>query len=305
MPKNSDGGPVTPPDISPPAADNGPVNGASGGGSGTAGTSASGGGASGGERRAPARTQVEGRAPASDIRAGNGSTLSPAAADNQPGAAAPQSTGRKPLGERKKQFLIAPRQAEALAPMGLSPLSLSAVEQALKSSPDIDIIDTVGPRHLIGALADGMGGGAQGVLVARMTDQKAGVLHQQAMGRLVVERDQYLGLMDTQLQPAYVTSVLPQSGPAFSASFTVTGKDGAPVAGAEVAMFGSMLPATASTDANGNVTLSLFGESAASIRSLYVKPKSDYWSFYQRDPDISSDEPNTIVLKALSCAARK
>ena len=45
------------------------------------------------------------------------------------------------------------------------------------------------------------------------------------------------------------------------------------------------------TDANGKVNLSLFGETAQSIRGLYVKPKADYWNFYQRDPEISSEEP--------------
>ena len=240
--------------------------------SGDAGSDSS---AAGGERR--------------PVRAGPGST----------DAAASAPRGQRAVGERKKQFLIAPRHHEGLAPLGFAPLSLQSVEQALRASADIDIIDTVGPRNVVGMMADGMGGG-QGVLVARMSEQKAGDLHLQSQGRLVVERDQYLGLMDAQLQPSYVTSVIPHSGPAFTAVITVLGKDGAPVADAEVSLFGSMLPATAITDASGQVTLSLFGESAASIRSLYVKPKADYWSFYQRDPDVSADEPNVIGLRALA-----
>ena len=39
---------------------------------------------------------------------------------------------------------------------------------------------------------------------------------------------------------------------------------------------------------------------AQSIRGLYIKPKADYWSFYNRDPDISADEPNVVTLRALS-----
>lgn len=246
-------------------------------------------GADNGERRGPTRT-------AGDARPGQPETRPGAPASS---ASAPDSGGKQ-LGERKKQFLIAPRHPDGISPMGFSPLSLSVVEQALRNSPDIDIVDTVGPKNVVGALADGMGG-SQGVLVARMTDQKAGVLHQQGQGRLLVERDQYLGLMDAHaLQPNFVTSVVPSSGPAFTAVVKVVGKDGAPVAGAEVSLFGSMLPATAVTDASGQVTLSLFGETAASVRSLYVKPKSDYWSFYQRDPDVSSDEPNVVALRALS-----
>ena len=306
MPKNTDGG-------AGPTPDNA--------------TSGAGGGEplANGERRSPMRGQNDERPKGGDVLAdilSGPATLKPAAADALapagagaaaaavngagagagagagPGAAATASGGRS-VAERKKQFLIAPRHAETLAPMGLSPLSFSAVEQALKSSPDIDIIDTVGPKNTMGALADGMGGG-QGVLVARMTDQKAGILHQQGQGRLVVERDQYLGLMDAGARPGLVTSVLPQDGPAFTASFIVSGSDGVALPGAEVSMFGSMLPATGVTDLGGKVTLSLFGETAASIRSLYVKPKADYWSFYQRDPDVSADEANTIALKALA-----
>jgi subtilisin len=269
MPKNPEGGPSGSPDSATPGAANGDQP--------------------GGERRGPARVN-DTRPATTEARAGG---MAPASDTG------PQAASKKTVGERKKQFLIAPRQPDGMSPMGLSPLSLSSVEQALKNSPDIEIVDTVGPKNVVGVLADGMGGG-QGVLVARMTDQKAGILHQQGQGRLLVERDQYLGLMDPQLQPNFVTSTLPQSGPAFTAVVQVLGTDGAPVANAEVSLFGSMLPATATTDASGHVTLSLFGESAASIRSLYVKPKSDYWSFYQRDPEISSDEPNVVSLKALS-----
>jgi subtilisin len=249
------------------------------------------------DRRSPNRPSNEARAAQAEARA---APAAPAAAGSESAGAPASSSGGKQLGERKKQFLIAPRHAGGMSPMGFSPLSLSSVEQALRNSPDIDIVDTVGPKNVVGALADGMGA-SHGVLVARMTDQKASTLHQQGQGRLVVERDQYLGLMDAQtLQPGFVSSVIPSSGPAFTAVVKVVSKDGAPVAGAEVSLFGSMLPATAVTDENGQVSLSLFGESAATVRSLYVKPKADYWSFYQRDPDVSPDEPNVVALRALS-----
>ena len=280
MPKNPDGGPVGP-------LDN-PIDGAD-----SSGPSA------GGQGRNPGRTPAEARSgPGSDTARG----LNPASTDAPPnghaGAGAEGGAGRT-IGERKKQFLIAPRQQEGFAPAGFAPLSLSTLEQALRNSPDIDVIDTVGPRNIVGMLANGSGAG-QGVLVARMSEQKAGVLQQQAQGRLVVERDQYLGLMEVQYQPGFTSSVIPHTGPAFTAVIKVVGRDGAPVADAEVSLFGSMLPATAVTDGSGQVTLTLFGESAASVRSLYVKPKADYWSFYQRDPDVAADELNVVGLRALT-----
>ena len=113
----------------------------------------------------------------------------PRAGEIRPAAAGPEESPPperqggapgKAIGQRKKQFLLAPRMpADGLHAMGLQPLSLSNVEQVLRNSADIDIVDTVGPRNALGALADGMGG-SQGVLVARMTEQKAGALHQQA-----------------------------------------------------------------------------------------------------------------------------
>lgn len=205
------------------------------------------------------------------------------------------------VSERKGQFLIAARRLPAgLAPMGLQPLQFSMVEQTLRSSPDIEVIDTVGPKNIVGVLADGMSD-VPTVLVARMTEQKAGILHQQAQGRLIVERDQPLSLQDVSFQqPPMVSSAVPTSGPVLATVISVLGKDNAPVKDAEVYLFGSMLPATGVTDERGQVTLSLFGETPQSIRGLYVKPKSDYWSFYQQQPDISTDEANVVGLRPLS-----
>ena len=51
---------------------------------------------------------------------------------------------------------------------------------------------------------------------------------------------------------------------------------GQPVAGAEVYLFGSMLPAQGVTDTQGRVRLTLYGETATSLRKLYVKPRADF-----------------------------
>ncbi|GJI94899.1 hypothetical protein RugamoR57_16170 [Duganella caerulea] len=250
----------------------------------------------------PASTENAGRSTrgASGSSSSTGGETRSAADTADPGRRPSDSRGRN-VAARKKQYVIAPRQPDGLQAMSFQPLQFSALEQALRSSNDIEVVDTVGPKSVLGALADGMGG-SQGVLVARMTEQKAAVLHQQGQGRLLVEHDQHLNLMDPALrQPAMVTGVMPAGGgPVLNAVISVTGKDGAPQAEAEVSLFGSLLPASGVTDANGQVTLSLYGETPESVRGLYVKPKADYWSFYQRDPDISTDEPNVVVLRALS-----
>ncbi|NYE59340.1 hypothetical protein FHW58_000492 [Duganella sp. 1224] len=292
MPKNPNGGSNTPPDLTTAAGDGAAAAPADSGNPG-------GGRRAGGSASPPTASTTDG-ARATDADA--------AASRPDGGDAAPHSNGRadsagRSIGARKKQFVIAARAApEGLQTLGLQPLQFDALEQALRTSGDVDVIDRVGPKNALGTLADGMGG-AQGVLVARMTEQKAAALHQQGQGRLLVERDQPLNLMEPSLrQPALVTGVTPTDGggPVLNAVISVLGKDGAPQANAEVSLFGSMLPASGSTDASGQVTLTLFGETADTVRGLYVKPKADYWSFYQRDPDIRNDEANVVVLRALS-----
>lgn len=220
-----------------------------------------------------------------------------------PGGTAPtteqEPSRRHSVGERKGQFLIAPRKM-GMMPMGMMPLQFSVVEQTLRASPDIEIVDTVGPQNIVGVLADGTSD-VSSVLVARMTEQKASTLYQQAQGRLIVERDQPLAMQDvTFQQPPMVAGSLPTTGPVLATVVIVLGKDNVPLKDAEVYLFGSMLPATGVTDEQGKVTLSLFGETPQTIRGLYVKPKCDYWSFYQQQPDLSTDEANVVGLRPLS-----
>ena len=206
---------------------------------------------------------------------------------------------QREIKQRKGQFLIAPRRPPGMQMMGLSLMQFSAVEQALRDSPDIEVIDRVGPKGGVGALAAGMSEG-NAVLVARMSDEKATALSLQSQGQLIVERDQPLQLLDVNYpQTSLVNCNLPTAGTAFVAEFLVLG-NGNPIKDAEVYLFGSLLPATGTTDASGRVRLTLYGETSQSIRRLYIKPRADYWSFSQEQPDVSNNELNVIGLKALS-----
>lgn len=209
-----------------------------------------------------------------------------------------QTSKPREMKQRKGRFLIAPRRHHQMQMMDLSPLQFSAIEQALRNSPDIEIIDRVGPKHAVGTLATGMPD-CTAVLVARMTDDKARSLSLQAQGQLIIERDQPLQLLDMNYaQASLVNCNLPTTGPAFTAEFLVQG-NGSPIKDAEVCLMGGLIPASGITDAKGRVKLSLIGESAQSLRRLYVKPRSDYWSFCQEQPDVSSSEMNVIGLRAL------
>lgn len=218
--------------------------------------------------------------------------------------AAPAARGRA-VAERKKKYLVAPRNLPAaagfLAPAAaLAPqLSLSSVQQALQGLGDIDIVDTVGGQAGLGASS--LGGPSDGVIVARMTDQKAGELHQRGQGRLIVERDQHLQLLDPMLRrPDLVSSLTPYSGPTAEVIIAVVSKDGTSLADAEVSLFGGLLPSTAVTGPDGVARLTLYGEDPHTISGLYVKPRAEHWSFYQRDPDLDTGEPNLVMLRPLA-----
>src|SRR5688572_11503145 len=67
-------------------------------------------------------------------------------------ASAPASTrkGARMLGSERKQFLIASRRAPRVSTIGfgIKPFALNTVKEALRASPDIEVIDTLGPRNV-------------------------------------------------------------------------------------------------------------------------------------------------------------
>lgn len=265
---------------------------------------------------------ISGAAPASGA---SGASAAAGASGADSGAAG--STGAAPLrgrpvAERKKKYLVAPRAAPGatFGPAGLTAtLGLQSVEQALQALPDIDVVETIatragvapagfGPLGMPGFTPAGANGAmgafgdtADGVVVARMTDQKAGELLQRSQGQLLVERDQHLQLLDPMLRrPDLVSSLTPYQGPQAELLLTVVGKDGQPLPEVEVSLFGGALPSSAVTGADGVARLRVYGLNASAVSGVYVKPRVDYWSFYQRDPDLSVDEPNVVMLKPLA-----
>lgn len=206
--------------------------------------------------------------------------------------------GARVLSQERKQYLVASRRASGVSAFAVSPLALNVVEQALRSNPDIEVVDTLGPKAGVGALADGMAG-LPHVIVARMDQNKAQMLHQQGQGQLIVEEDQALTLLDAPYGPSMVTPAV-AGAPSVAVPMVVIGPDEAPVEGAEVYLYGSLLPAMGVTNSTGEATVSLWGDTPQSIRALYVKPKGDYWSFYQSQPVVSTAAPNVVVLRPLS-----
>ena len=65
--------------------------------------------------------------------------------------------------------------------MAFQPLALDFIEQALRSSPDVEVVDRLGPKGLMGTLADGLGG-VPNVVVVKMADDQADIAQKSAPG---------------------------------------------------------------------------------------------------------------------------
>ena len=222
------------------------------------------------------------------------------------GASTRNAPQGKTLAASKRQYLIATRRADGYFGAGLlgfQPLSLEFLEQTLRSTPEVEFIETIKPQTPQNGFPyeanDGLTG-SPAVVVARMPDDKAEIFRQQSRGQLIVEPDQSLHLLQAAAEPAMVTGIAAAIGPSLNATIIVLGKDNAPVKEAEVCLFGSVASATGLTDERGNVMLSLHGETPQSVSALYVKPKFDYWTFYQAQPALETQQPNLVYLRPLS-----
>lgn len=206
----------------------------------------------------------------------------------------------KVLAAKQRQFIIAPRRMSGMMSAMMQPMALDYVEQALRASPDVEVVDRIGPKGLVSTLADGLRG-VPNVLVAKMAEDKAEMLKQQSAGQLVIEQDQalHLDLSETQ-EPGLVAAAAASDGPVVSTAVMVLGRDNTPVKDAEVHLFGSLLPATGVTDERGLATLTLLGDAVESVTGLYVKPKSDYWTVYQAQPALDTNQTNLVYLRPLS-----
>lgn len=218
------------------------------------------------------------------------------------GASPSPSRGQRPatIAARPAQFMIAPQQQP-----GLATFSVDFLTQQLSNSPDIEVVKTISPPRLFGFQSAEFGQAPLSPLVlAKMTPDKAKLLQTQAGQRCAVERDERLSYM---LDPT--TPQLPDPGVltplagGFTTTIEVLGQDG-PLPEAEVYVFGSMWPAQGVTDATGRATVTLQGESPETIRSILVKPKIDYWTFWLDRPQLVPNSVNRIVVRALGSVLR-
>jgi subtilisin family serine protease len=230
------------------------------------------------------------QAPASAASATNGGGTATPPSGQEAGTIAPRSA----------QFMIAPQQQS-----GVATFSADFVVQQLTNSPDIEVLKTVQPPRLFGFQSAELGQAPLSPLVlARMAPDKAKLLQTQAGTRLAVERDERLSYMLDPTTPQMPNpGVLTPLADGFSTTIEVLGQTG-PLPDAEVYVFGSMWPTQGVTDASGRVTLSIQGERPDTIRSILVKAKVDYWTFWLDRPQLVPNSVNRIVVRALAASLR-
>jgi subtilisin family serine protease len=145
---------------------------------------------------------------------------------------------------------------------------------------------------------------AHTVIVARMSPQQASALQRQAGTQLVVEPDAMLTLSTLDLRSCdpeiHDPGVAAPHAAGLTATFAVTGTDGTPLQGATVHLFGRIWSAQGTTGPDGLVSLTVYGEAPDSLTALYVRPRSNYWSFWVRNPAIRPNATHAIELTPLS-----
>jgi len=207
---------------------------------------------------------------------------------------APGAEAENVVNSRKVQVLISARPQSGFQ----SFTRFDLLEQNLRNDPDLQIIDVLAPRGNMNVFGNGMPG-SQRVIVARMREEKAAQLVNEAGYQLIVERDHPLSYGRTALVPMSLDAGDANQGTGFTTKITVMGDD-SPVEGAQVCIFGSFFPTQGVTDRQGRVELNAVGEPSSSIHAIYVKPQSDFWSTWISQPVLDPDSSNVISLTSLS-----
>jgi subtilisin family serine protease len=204
---------------------------------------------------------------------------------------------------RENQYLIT-TQASGF---GFHTFSVDQVQQALERMPNVKIVRTLAPRGFA-ALTTELTGPTK-TLVAEMPHEQYVTLKQSVPPSVIVEPNYIYTISDPVATVAAAsatmtkqTPVIPLQPKPFPVTIQVVGPDNSPLAGALVVMYGTGLPAQGTTDANGNVTVQVYGGTIDTVAALYVKPAADHWEMYVQQPRLQDGVSNVVQLTPLSAS---
>lgn len=207
----------------------------------------------------------------------------------------PSSTSTRTIESRKTQYLIAPKKDRRSGGLAAASSDFNLLAASFDHDPDIEVVKRLSAPGAVSALSHEAG--AAEIMVARMSEGKAEALKQHPGAQLIVEEDAELIPEGIPLGPMIRDPgvLVPMTG-AMPVALIVIGKDNAPIEGANVYVFGSVFPAQAVTNAEGQAQLQLVGETPTTLRGLYVKPRADYWSCYITNPILDPAQINVVTL---------
>ena len=148
--------------------------------------------------------------------------------------------------------------------------------------------------------------GSTEVLLVDMDSIRYERLNQAYGHRLTIEEDTALEIYQPNvfkipLEQEIDSNLVTQESDGLTIQFAVKG--GAvsqPVANARVYVIGGVWFANGVTDAQGKVTLTLYGETPETLKGLYIKPAHSYWSFWLARPAVTPGQENIVSLNLLS-----
>ncbi|GAA4576327.1 S8 family serine peptidase [Planotetraspora kaengkrachanensis] len=207
--------------------------------------------------------------------------------------------GPQPVLPRPLRYMVALPPPQARSQEGAGPVpDADGLLRLLEGDPD------VGVRRRLPARSGEPGAAGRSfpsVVVADMTAEHADELRRR-FPELHIERDRLLTYSEVPVPPRRrrPAPAAPPLGIESTFAFLVRDSAGAPVPGAVVVLSGSGLPAQAVTGPDGRATVTMAGETAESIVSVLVAPRSGHWSVYVERPALSSSRENLIEPAMLS-----
>ncbi|WP_229703323.1 S8 family serine peptidase [Streptomyces albiflavescens] len=201
---------------------------------------------------------------------------------------------------RRERYLVTPLP-QYLLPPGVSEFGMDAVCDRLDLMPEVKVIRRLEPSKKLQSA--GLTPSCPEIAVV-----EAAAAQVPAMRSLHVHIEPDLPLAGT--GPAATPTVgslalrdpglvMPLEEPV-DITLRVCGPDGEPLAGAGVFLIGSNWPSQGITDAEGAVTVTLATETAQSVQSLYVRPRSGYTDRWIHRPDLSATRENLVTLTPLA-----
>jgi hypothetical protein len=202
----------------------------------------------------------------------------------------------------RRQFLIAPRRHVHAALAGVRPPSAAELHAHVSRIPGVEICRKI-PGHKLSHRLSTTEDEAVAHYVVRIDAIQADAIRASAAGRVIVEPDLPLGYGH---RPEAESSPVLHPQSAFDAPTTrdvvivVRDKMGQPVPEAAVNIVADGPVASGSTDASGQIRLTITQVQDGPVRTLFVRPLNGYWNKFLHAVRLDSTVPNVLTVTPLN-----